>query len=290
MPSRMACVAILVFWMYAASALFLKDVLPNLILIPPPDLRTIARAEVSPARTEWIIQVADDPGMKSLSPVGSAYTESVRKADGSTLLRSEARFDSERLFRGTPYQFQAFDRAIISNRCEIDPTGNLLSFHADCRTSEPERPFVSLDGLVLNRQLIVKISSPINDPILQRALNRSQTFPYTPRGMIQNAVGPLDRMPGLQVGQRWESRVVSPLTGSVMEAKVEVTGKHAIHWGSGVVTTLEVVHRIPPLVTARTWVRPDGLVLRQEVPFPFVKLILERVPLPGDLPTEKPSP
>ena len=43
------------------------------------------------------------------------------------------------------------------------------------------------------------------------------------------------------------------------------------------VTTLEVVTQMTPL-TARTWVRPDGLVLRQEVPFPFVRLMLERLP------------
>ena len=41
-------------------------------------------------------------------------------------------------------------------------------------------------------------------------------------------------------------------------------------------TTLEVVHHMTPFA-ARTWVRPDGLVLRQEVPFPFVKLVLERL-------------
>ena len=39
-------------------------------------------------------------------------------------------------------------------------------------------------------------------------------------------------------------------------------------------------------LSARTWVRPDGLVLRQEVPFPFVKLVLERQPDRPDRPAE----
>ena len=33
---------------------------------------------------------------------------------------------------------------------------------------------------------------------------------------------------------------------------------------------------MPGPITAKTWVRPDGVVLRQEVPFPFVRLVLER--------------
>jgi hypothetical protein len=40
---------------------------------------------------------------------------------------------------------------------------------------------------------------------------------------------------------------------------------------------LVVTTRVPPL-TARTWVRADGLVLRQEVPLFFLKLVLERLP------------
>ena len=50
-----------------------------------------------------------------------------------------------------------------------------------------------------------------------------------------------------------------------------------IHWDKNQETVLEVVQHMTPLL-ARTWVRPDGVVLRQEVPFPFVKLVLERLP------------
>jgi hypothetical protein len=79
------------------------------------------------------------------------------------------------------------------------------------------------------------------------------------------------------VGQRWVSQVFSPLTGRVENIKVEVAGKHVMQWDGTVVTTLEVIHHTAPIAT-RTWVRKDGLVLRQEVPFPFVKLVLERIP------------
>ena len=48
--------------------------------------------------------------------------------------------------------------------------------------------------------------------------------------------------------------------------------------GRGIpVNTFEVVHRTSPL-SMKTWVRPDGVILRQEIPFPFVRLVLERRP------------
>jgi hypothetical protein len=98
---------------------------------------------------------------------------------------------------------------------------------------------------------------------------------------------PFDYLPGLQVGQRWESRVVNPLTGRIEPVRVAVERRTVIHWDNHPVTTLEVVQHMG-LVVARTWVRTDGLVLRQEVPFPLVKLVLERQPdqshpLPGEL-------
>jgi hypothetical protein len=119
--------------------------------------------------------------------------------------------------------------------------------------------------------IVTKGSLPI--PIL----NQTLTFEYEPRSLVQNALGPFDRLPGLQVGQRWETRMISPLTGRVETVRVEVPRRTVIHWDKNQETTLEVVHHMTPL-SARTWVRPDGVVLRQEVPFPFVKLVLERLP------------
>ncbi|WP_435019659.1 hypothetical protein TA3x_001410 [Tundrisphaera sp. TA3] len=302
MPSRMACVAILSFWVYAAFGLFRRDILPDLIITPPPDMRSIAKAEASAGPTRWDIMVADDANLRNLHSVGQAVTDSRRRDDGTIELTSDIRVDSARLLRGTPLA-SAHDEAVdISNSAEIDQSGNLLSFRSTVRPAaggldlrkardrdreHDSENLITLDGRVNGKQLFVVCRSPYPVPLL----NWNRPFPYEPRGMVENSVGPIDRMPGLQVGQRWESRVVSPLTGRVEIVTVEVAGKHAIHWGNSVITTLEVVHHLPPNLTARTWVRPDGLVLRQEVPFPFVKLILERIPGPGDgTPTESKAP
>ncbi len=50
-----------------------------------------------------------------------------------------------------------------------------------------------------------------------------------------------------------------------------------IDWDGNPVNALEVEQKQGPL-TMRTWVRTDGMILRQEVPFPFVRLMLERRP------------
>ena len=56
-----------------------------------------------------------------------------------------------------------------------------------------------------------------------------------------------------------------------------------INWNGNPESTYEVVQHMAPLAM-RTWVRLDGVILRQEVPFPFVRLVLERRPEPDEVP------
>ena len=275
MPSRPACVAILLFWVYAAGELLRRDILPDYWVTPPPDLRSVAKAEEDARPTRWELLVADDSGLTSLRSVGGAVTEAKRLEDGGTELIGRVWFDSGSLLKGTRFHTGNNERIDVSNRLEVDPSGNLKRFRAVVRAASDSFDLVTIDGLVKGRSIEVNARGPM--PLL----NWTKTFDYDPKGMIQNSIGPIDRLPGLQVGQRWVTRVVNPLTGRVEDVKVEVTGKHALQWDNGLVPTLEVVHHTAP-VSARTWVRRDGLVLRQEVPFPFVKLILERLPDRGE--------
>ena len=106
-------------------------------------------------------------------------------------------------------------------------------------------------------------------------LNQKFSFHYEPRSVVHDALGPLDRLPGLHLGQRWDTRVLSPFTGQVEKVRVEVQRRMLIHWNGEPVSAFEVVHHSGPF-TATTWVRPDGVILRQDVPFPFIHLVLER--------------
>jgi hypothetical protein len=271
MPSRPACFVILVFWVLAAFELLRHDILPDYWITPPPDLRSIAAAEEDSRPTEWELSVADDKSFQNLRSVGRAVTRSERTKEGDTILIGQVWFDSGSLLKGTFLNIQQNERLDVLNRIEIDPSGNLRNFHASIQSASDHFELVTIDGVVKASKLEIKSQSSY--PLL----NFTRSLPYEPRGMIQNSVGPIDRLPGLQVGQRWVTRVFSPLTGQVEDVKFEVSRKHVIQWDGAVVTTLEVVQHMAP-ITTRTWVRRDGLVLRQEVPFPLVKLVLDRIP------------
>lgn len=273
MPSRWACVALLMFWAIATVGLIRRDVLPDLLIGPPPDLRSVASADPSAMPTKWSILVADDTSLQSLRSVGQAITETVREPDGRLRLESKVKLDTGGLFRGTPFAFRDELRIDVDNSCLIDASGNLVSFRAVVRADGADEPLLTIDGSYKDRAIEVKARSPI--PLL----NLSKSFPYEPKTMIQNALGPIDRLPGLAVGQRWEERVVSPLTGKIDVVKAEVVRRSEIFWDKSMTAAYEVMHKIPPALSARTWVRKsDGLVLRQEVPFPVVKLLIERMP------------
>ena len=273
MPTRPAIVMILLGWVVAATGLFRRDILPDFLTTPPPDLRSIAVAGETARPTRWNLSVSDDVGSRT---VGQAFTRTERNPDGGTNLISEVSFESNEMLRGTPFAANlATERGeghlTVFNTCEIDPAGFLRQFRIIVRSLDDPSPLITIDAHVIGRSIKVVARGP--SPLL----HWTRSIPYEPRGMIQNGIGPIDRMPGLQVGQRWSTEVVSPLTGMAESAITEVTGKKSIQWNNELVTTLEVVQKLK-LNSARMWVRRDGLVLRQEIPFPMLRLRLDRVP------------
>ncbi len=61
MPSRFVSLAILIYWSIAAFCLLTWDVIPELTVGYPPDLRAIALAGDSSKPVRWSVQVIDDP-------------------------------------------------------------------------------------------------------------------------------------------------------------------------------------------------------------------------------------
>lgn len=272
MPPRLVCLAILLFWVVSASSLIRRDILPELGFVRPPDLRTIARAEENAEPARWSVDVIDNPlAPENRRSVGQAVTEAKRSSDGWMLMTSRVEFNPAGLLKGTAFRNNSNELLEVKSTYRIDPSGNLQTFQAKVRSASDNEVWLEVEGRLKGRA--IEIVSKGRLPIL----NQSRTLPYQPRSLVQNALGPFDRLPGLQVGQRWETRMVSPFTGTVDTVSVEVMRRHVIHWDKSPVNAFEVVHHVAPL-SARTWVRADGLVLRQEVPFPFVKLVLERLP------------
>ena len=273
MPSRFVSLAILVYWCVAAFCLLTWEVLPELSLGYPPDLRTIALAGDGARPVAWSIEVLDDPHAPEIRRrVGSATTESRRLADGWLEMGSKVKFDAGLLLQGTPLATKTSVQFELSSVYRVDASGNLRSFDLKVTPLGSTETLFNVKGRLRNGDMEVVSQGLV--PIL----NQKTRFPYEPRSVVNDPLGPIDRLPGLHLGQRWDTRVVNPFSGKVERARVEVKRRALLHWNGGPVSAFEVVQSAGP-VTSTTWVRPDGLILRQEVPFPMVRLILERVPV-----------
>lgn len=273
MPSRWVSLAILVYWMVAAFLLLKWEVLPEMSLGHPPDLRTIAAAGENSAPAYWEIDVIDDPKRPDRRrEVGEAVTETTRRADNWVTMTSRVDFDAGALLRGMPLGGGRGEvRLRLKSVYRIDPSGNLRSFDMSAAAPDSGEDLVTVEGRLDGSLMKVAVKGPA------LILNQDYEFPYEPRGVVHDALRPLDRLPGLQVGQRWDMQVVNPLTGATETARVEVKRRVLIDWNGEAVNAFEV-HQRSKAITAKTWVRLDGLIMRQEVPLPFVHMVLERLP------------
>jgi hypothetical protein len=273
MPSRLVSLLILIYWSIAAFCLLTWDVIPELTLGYPPDLRAITLAADSTKPVRWSIQVIDDPRFPDVRRVvGGAVTGSARRPDDWVEMTSQVEIDAGGLLKGTAFLTRSSLRLAIKSRYLVEPTGNLQSFSIEVRSRELPETLIDVKGQRKGKKMEIVSKGPI--PIL----NKSLAFDYEPRSVVHDVLGPLDRLPGLHVGQRWESQVINPFTGQVDRVRVEVARRGLIPWNGKQEKAFEVVQHVAPLAM-RTWVRvDDGVILRQEVPFPFVRLVLERRP------------
>src|SRR5262245_5357632 len=93
MPHRFISLAILLFWLASAVALFRRDILPDLVVGPPPDLRTVTQARDPAQTTRWSILIGDPKGHQPLRPIGQVQSRSIKRVDGSSQWRSDSWFD-----------------------------------------------------------------------------------------------------------------------------------------------------------------------------------------------------
>jgi hypothetical protein len=279
MPSRIVSLVILVYWSIAAFCLLKWDVLPEMTSGYPPDLRSITQAVDSAKPVKWSIQVTDDPRFPDVRRiVGEAVTACVRRPDGWSELTSRVELDAGGLLKGTAFLSRSSIELEIESRYLVDRSGNLHSFVLEVKSPESPETLVEVKGEVKGKTIWVVSRGPVE------ILNKRFPIAYEPKSVIQDVLSPLDRLPGLHVGQRWESQAINPFTGQVSAVKAEVKKRGLTTWNGNLVTTFEVVQNMGPLMT-RTWVRFDGVIIRQEVPLPLVRLMLERLPEPDDLPS-----
>jgi hypothetical protein len=274
---------ILVYWSVAAFLLLTWDVIPELTLGNAPDLRAITLAGDSSRPVRWNIQVVDDPHLPDVRrTVGEAVTELSRKPEGWTELTSRVEVDAAGLLKGAPFLSRSPSFKLkVESVYRVDPKGNLRSFDLDVKSRDSTDTLIAVKGRVKDKKMEITSHGPV------AMLNKSLSIDYLPRSVVQDVLGPLDRLPGLHVGQKWDTQVINPFTAQVEVVRVEVVQKSMIAWNGDAVRAFEVVQHVKPL-SMRTWVRLDGVILRQEVPLPFVRLVMERRPAEDEL-TSKPQ-
>ena len=270
MPSRFVSLAILIYWSIAAFLLLTWDVLPELTTGYAPDLRAIALAGDSSRPVRWKIQIMDDPRHPDQRrTVGESVTASSKRADGWFELTNHVDLDAGGLLKGIPFGSRSNEHIAVESRYLVDNSGNLSSFVLTVKArNSGER--LKVTGQVKGRKIEIVTRGPVAE-----FFDKNLLLDYTPRSVVSDILGPMDRLPGLHVGQKWESKVINPISGQVESVRVEVVRRGLINWEGNPVTTFEVVHRTSPF-SMKTWVRTDGVILRQEIPFPFVRLVLER--------------
>lgn len=274
MPSRLVSLLILVYWLVAAFWLLKSDVLPELTQGYPPDLRGIAFASTPDRPVRWSIQIVDAGRAEDPTIVGEAVTSSKREADGWFRMSSRVELDADKLLRRTILSAGNRDRlpVLIVSTYQVDPSGNLRNFDLMVESRDLGEQLLHVFGKLREGMMEIASEGPL--PILNR---KFAPFKYQPRSVISDMLGPIDRLPGLHLGQRWEMQVVNPFSGQVEHVRVQVTRRTTIPWAGKPETTYEVEQKVSGL-KMRTWVRTDGVILRQEVPFPFLRLMLERRP------------
>lgn len=272
MPSLTTRVVIIVAWLVSTSWLIYKDYLPRILVGEPPDWKSVTADQKSLKPASWLIMVEDKPGETRV--VGRATNKNSKTADGSTTLASHVKIDARGLFKNTPMAVAESTEFEFDSETRISPQGLLQQFRATVSVRDlGEKPVLTIMGVPTPDQKIeIRFQSSLS-PLL----NFRQILPISSSNMIRGGLEPVDWLPGLRVGQRWNTMILQPLTARPEVVQSQVTSEGRIFWNGNPTDVMTVEHKAGTY-SAVSFVRRDGLVIRQQLPSPLVKLILDREP------------
>jgi hypothetical protein len=283
MQNRLFTALVLLLWLCSMTWLIAYKIVPSLLVGSPPSYdTTLPPEEDRNATASWHVLWND-------RPVGRAASTTERDEDGAAEIRSLLSVEDLPLRQMLP-QGAASLLSPLGNRmgnldfdirshAVIDPLGHLTSFQTN----------VELAQLTDD----IEVQGYVKDGVLHVTL-RSGDFHYRtekelpPGALVTNELAPYAYLRDLRLGQSWTVPVYSPLRSphrplEMLQATVE--SEDLIEWGGRPVQTLVIVYRgesgasslSEDSVSARLWVRDDGLVLRQEVSLLGSRLRFERM-------------
>jgi hypothetical protein len=279
MPGRWTALTIVLSWLLLMGWLVGRELWQH--FGPPPRLEESLKAAVADGPTVWKIS-------HQYERIGTAETQVLELGNGRFQLCQRLHCDKPAAF------FEATGLGLLARVLGVtEVKGNVLILFDLSPTGELERLEVSIfqdakDLLVTivgspeGKELKLKATSPH-----AKGLEWDFAIPYDAKNIIHTSLCPLDRMPGLWPGRRWQAPMVDParsmMSQMLQRAPVEVqvlSDPQNFHWSAtrDWVSCLVVeAHQPEQDLHIEIWVhQEDGRVLKQKARWGKLMLEIER--------------
>lgn len=284
MHYRWYSVAVVALWLTTMSWLVAKKVVPAFLHGSPPSYDEIVKDQIKSPPVGWRITTVGG------TTLGWALTDTKPQATQLNEIRGRIHFEMAlkdlmpgllqpivRLLEKPPDTLRVDARSVLT----IDPLGRLVRFDSAVRL-EPFDETIGLKG-VMEEGGKLELSVRIGN----KSLPAPKEIQLPGDALLSNVLSPQTRLPGLRLNQTWTVPVYSPLMLDkpleIIHATVDRMEPYT--WNGLTENVWYVVYRGDPggamggepPVRGEVWVRPDGVVLQQQVmlfdaPLRFVRL------------------
>lgn len=282
MPGRWIALTIVAFWLAMMGWLVGHELWQR--YGPPPRLEDSLKAAAADGPTLWTIT-------HKFERIGTAETQVVElgePGDGRYQLRQHLHCEKPAVF------FEATGLGILARMLgladvkgdahihfDLSPTGELEKLEVHILQAAQE-VLLKITGAPEGKELKLQATSPH-----AKGLQWDFAIPYDAKNVIHTSLCPLDRMPGLWPGRRWEAPMVDPArsmtTQMLQRAPVQVRVRDEplnFHWTAtrDWVSCLVVDADQPEQdLHIEIWVhQEDGRVLKQKAQWGKLVLEIER--------------
>lgn len=262
-------VIVILFWLATMSWLVVAKILPPLRVGDPPNYASILEDSGGDPPACWSIRMRG-------KTIGWAAAKIERRGDGTSEIYSRVYLGELPINELAPGWLTGAIKPLLADlprldidkrsRFAIDPLGRLVEFDSRLRLADlPDA--IKVQGQVRGSSLWLTVTSDELPATFSTSLSANS--------LMGDELSPQARMPGLRVGQRWTVPIYSPFSspGSPLEIlQASVEREDRFLWDGKTVNTRVIVYRSDAgsgvgggAIRGRTWVRDDGVVLRQEV-------------------------
>ena len=275
-------VIVVLFWLATMSWLVVAKIVPPLRVGEPPSYTTILADSEDEPPACWTIRMQD-------RTIGWAANKLVLRKEGISEFYSRVYLAQLPLDELAPGWLTSVLKPVFPNLdlmdvdkqswFIIDSLGRLSEFESRVRLADiPDA--IRVQGTVEKSRLKLLVKSGDVGATLYQAL--------TPNSTMNDELSPQARLPNLRVGQTWTVPLYSPFRSphsplEILQAAVE--REDPLNWNGETIRARVVVYRndsgsgrSSDEIRGRTWIRDDGMVLRQEVSVFKSPVQFERLP------------